>query len=752
MRAGVVAGLPVAAAVVDAVCGDAASAFEHLVTDGDRVEPGTAVARVHAPTRLLLTAERSALNLLCHLSGVATLTRRWVDALAGTATVVRDTRKTTPGLRALEKYAVRVGGGANHRMGLSDAALVKDNHVAAAGGVAAAFAAVRSLAASIPVEIEVDSLAGLTEALAAGADTVLLDNFTPALMTDAVALRDRLAPGVTLEASGGLSLAVAAEVGATGVDFVAVGELTHSAPVLDLGLDLGTASDSRLRLRSVHGQRECASRPCAGSTRRPSRPRWCCATSTPARVVAIGRGAHPPTEPPVSEQDPAAWWAALRTALADIEPGLRQRVVGIAVGGQQHGLVVTDATGRPLRPAPLWNDTTSADQATRLVETFGAAWWAQRCGSLPVAAFTITKLAALRERHPDVFDAVARVMLPHDWLTFGLCGEHVTDRGDASGTGWFDTGRDAYSAELIATVVGEAAAAAWLDRLPAVRPPFAAVGTLLAATAEQLGLPSGIPVGPGSGDNMAAALGIGLGVGEVAVSLGTSGTVYTVSPTPTHDTEGFVAGFADASGRFLPLVCTLNATKVTDTVAGWLGRDAGEFAELAQSADPAATQPVVVPYFDGERTPNLPTATGSVHGLRPSTSAADIARAAHLGVLCGLLDGRDELAHAGAPVTGAVRLVGGGANSPAYRQLLADLVGDTIVVPTVVEAVATGACVQAAVVAGGGTADDVVERWRLGEGIDVTPRPGVDGSACREAYAAAVTGMTVARSEAMMGS
>ncbi len=469
-------------------------------------------------------------------------------------------------------------------------------------------------------------------------------------------------------------------------------------------------------------------------------------------VVAIGRGAHPPTEPPVSEQDPAAWWAALRTALADIEPGLRQRVVSIAVGGQQHGLVVTDAAGRPLRPAPLWNDTTSADQAARLVETFGAAWWAQRCGSLPVASFTITKLAALRERHPDVFDAVARVMLPHDWLTFGLCGEHVTDRGDASGTGWFDTGRDAYSAELIATVVGEATAEAWLDRLPAVRPPFAAVGPLLATTAEQLGLPAGIPVGPGSGDNMAAALGIGLGVGDVAISLGTSGTVFTVSPTATHDPEGFVAGFADASGRYLPLVCTLNATKVTDTVAGWLGRDAADFAALAQSADPAATQPVVVPYFDGERTPNLPTATGSVHGLRPSTSAADIARAAHLGVLCGLLDGRDELARAGAPVTGAVRLVGGGANSPAYRQLLADLVGDTIVVPTVVEAVATGACVQAAVVAGGGSAAEVVERWRLGEGIDVAPRPGVDGSACRAAYAAALTGMTATRSEAMMAS
>lgn len=237
-QAGVVAGLPVAAAVIDAVCGHAASEFEHLVDDGARVAPGTAVARVTAPTRLLLTAERTALNLLCHLSGVATLTRRWADALAGTPAVVRDTRKTTPGLRALEKYAVRMGGGSNHRMGLSDAALVKDNHVVAAGGVAAAFARVRALAASLPVEIEVDSLAGLEEALRAGADVVLLDNFSPDQMRAAVAIRDARASGAVLEASGGLTLENAAEVGATGVDYIAVGELTHSARVLDLGLDL----------------------------------------------------------------------------------------------------------------------------------------------------------------------------------------------------------------------------------------------------------------------------------------------------------------------------------------------------------------------------------------------------------------------------------------------------------------------------------------------------------------------------------
>jgi nicotinate-nucleotide pyrophosphorylase (carboxylating) len=235
---GVIAGLPVAAAVIEAVCGDTASEFRATVPDGSRVEAGTEVAEVTAPTRLLLTAERTALNLLCHLSGVATATRRWADALEGTTAVIRDTRKTTPGLRSLEKYAVRCGGGSNHRMGLSDMALVKDNHVAAAGGVTEAYRRVRELVATIPVEIEVDSLDGLREAIAAGADEVLIDNFRPEEMRAAVRLRDELGPAVRIEASGGLSVDSARTVAETGVDFIAVGELTHSARVLDIGLDL----------------------------------------------------------------------------------------------------------------------------------------------------------------------------------------------------------------------------------------------------------------------------------------------------------------------------------------------------------------------------------------------------------------------------------------------------------------------------------------------------------------------------------
>ena len=233
--AGVAAGIPVAAAVFMAVSGDDDLDITFGVGDGDRVETGDVLLSVTGLTHELLRAERPALNMLGHLGGIATLTRAWVDAIGGTKASIRDTRKTTPGLRKLEKYAVRCGGGQNHRMSLSDAALVKDNHVLAAGGVGAAFEAVRAMFPEVPVEVEVDSMEQLDEVLAAGADLVLLDNFTPADMAAAV---QRTAGRARLEASGGLSLVNAAEVAATGVDYIAVGALTHSAPVLDIGADL----------------------------------------------------------------------------------------------------------------------------------------------------------------------------------------------------------------------------------------------------------------------------------------------------------------------------------------------------------------------------------------------------------------------------------------------------------------------------------------------------------------------------------
>lgn len=235
---GVLAGSDIALLVLDAVLGDDGYRIEHRVADGMRLDGGGVALVVEAPTRGLLTAERTMLNLVCHLSGIATTTAAWVEAVAGTGAQIRDTRKTLPGLRALQKYAVRVGGGVNHRMGLGDAALIKDNHVAAAGSVLAALREVRSAAPDLPCEVEVDSLEQLDEVLAEGVELVLLDNFPVWQTQIAVQRRDARSPGTKLESSGGLSLGSAAEYAGTGVDYLAVGALTHSVRVLDLGLDL----------------------------------------------------------------------------------------------------------------------------------------------------------------------------------------------------------------------------------------------------------------------------------------------------------------------------------------------------------------------------------------------------------------------------------------------------------------------------------------------------------------------------------
>jgi xylulokinase len=443
-------------------------------------------------------------------------------------------------------------------------------------------------------------------------------------------------------------------------------------------------------------------------------------------VVATGTSKHPPTSPPVSEQDPRAWWTALVDAVVQLGDH-RADVVAISVAGQQHGLVLLDAAGDPLRAAKLWNDTTSAPEADRLVAGLGADRWAQAVGSVPVASFTITKLAWVAEHEPDVLARAARAMLPHDYLTWRLTGQHVTDRGDASGSGWFDPSSGTVVPELLA-----AAAASWTGDVPRVLSPAEAAGTLTATAAAELGLPDSVVVGPGTGDNMGAALGLGLLAGDVAISLGTSGTVFAVSDTATHDATGAVAGFASASGNFLPLVCTLNATKVTDTVARWLGTDAPGLADLALAAvdDPGLV--TLVPYFDGERTPNLPDATGTFAGLTNTTTREQLALAAHDGVLCGLLGGVDALRAVGATVDGRVFLIGGGSRSAAYRQRAADLLGHRVVVPTTDETVATGAALQAAVVYEQGDFGAVAERWRLGSGDRIEPRH--DASSIRTRY------------------
>ncbi|MDW3215753.1 MAG: xylulokinase [Ilumatobacteraceae bacterium] len=447
-------------------------------------------------------------------------------------------------------------------------------------------------------------------------------------------------------------------------------------------------------------------------------------------VVATGTAKHPPTAPPVSEQDPQAWWVALVSAVEQLGDH-RDDVVAMSVAGQQHGLVLLDAAGAPVRPAKLWNDTTSSPQADRLVDDLGADHWAERTGSVPVAAFTITKLAWVADHEPELLARVAKVMLPHDYLTWRLTGEHVTDRGDASGSGWYDPTSGVGLSDLLAAATG-GDGATWLGRVPRVLDPSERAGSLTAAAATALGLRPDVAVGPGTGDNMGAALGLGLQAGDVAISLGTSGTVFAVSASATHDPSGAVAGFASASGDFLPLVCTLNATKVTDTVARWLGTDPAGLADLALAAADDPGEVTLVPYFDGERTPNLPDATGTFAGLTNTTTREQLALAAHDGVLCGLLDGVDALRAVGATVDGRVFLVGGGNRSAAYRQRAADLLGQPIIVPDTDETVATGAAAQAAAVVTASSFRDLASTWGLGAGAGVDPAN--DAGGVRDRY------------------
>jgi xylulokinase len=426
--------------------------------------------------------------------------------------------------------------------------------------------------------------------------------------------------------------------------------------------------------------------------------------------------------PPCAEQDPTAWEKAFEVAWADARA---TRVAAVSVAGQQHGLVALDADGEVIRPAKLWCDTTSASDAEWLLGRGpgDAAGWARACGLVPVASHTITKLAWLHRMEPESWRRLARVCLPHDWLTWRLGGVFVSDRGDASGTGYWSAAEGAYRFDLLALVDPERD---WSRAVPQVAGPAERVGRWGS---------EGPVLGPGTGDNMGAALGLGLRPGDVAISIGTSGTVYTVSEKPSADPSGEVAGFADATGRFLPLVCTLNAAKVTDAVARLLGVGHAELDRLALAAAPGANGLSLVPYLDGERTPNRPGARGLLSGLRSDVTREDLARAAFEGVVCGLLDGLASLARQ-APADGSITLVGGGARSLAYRRILADLSGRTVrTFDEPGSTVALGACIQAAAVLEGASTEEVRAAWPMAPAEEIEPDPTIDAEAVRQAYA-----------------
>ena len=457
-------------------------------------------------------------------------------------------------------------------------------------------------------------------------------------------------------------------------------------------------------------------------------------------VVGEGRASHEPTVPPRSEQDPAMWWSSLVKAMQQAigstkREGAGQEVVALSVGAQQHGLVVLDPKGEVIRPAKLWNDTESSIDADFLCHRLSSQEWVAACGSLPVAAFTISKLAWLRRCEPESFKRIGRVLLPHDWLTYRLTGQFVTDRGDASGTGYWSPRENRYRIDLLSLVDEEVD---WPELLPRVLGPWDVAGDLTAQSARELGLLPGIKVAPGTGDNMAGALGLGLRAGDVAVSIGTSGTVFATSDHPAQDPTGAVAGFADATGRFLPLVCTLNATLVTNAVARLLDVDFATLEKLALGAPAGSGGVTLVPYLAGERTPNRPEATGTLFGIRTDVSRELVARAAFEGVVCGLLEGLDALNVVGVPTTGQLLLIGGGAKSRAYREVFATLSNRSVVVPDETEIVAAGACVQAAIMESTSDVDAIVNSWSLGSGEIVEPGNGsLDAEGIRHRYASA---------------
>ncbi|WP_417372408.1 xylulokinase [Glutamicibacter protophormiae] len=392
-------------------------------------------------------------------------------------------------------------------------------------------------------------------------------------------------------------------------------------------------------------------------------------------VVATNRQPHPQG----TQINPKRWIEAMEASIG----GLLHRASALSIAGQQHGMVALDASGEPVRDAMLWNDVSSARQARELSEELGGAQeTAKKVGSVLVASLTITKLRWLREHEPDNARRTACVLLPHDYLTWHLGGrkEFFTDHGDASGTGYYSTAQRRFLPELAEHALGHAIE---LPRL-------AAANELVGQTSQ------GVKIAAGTGDNMAAALGLDLKPGDVCVSMGTSAVASSLVERSVHDGSGMVNGFVAAGPNYLPLACTLNGAPVLDFGARMLGVSQQEFSDLALSAGPGAGGLTLLPYFGGERTPNRPESTGVMHGLRTSTSRAEIARAYVEGLLCSMKDAVAALENATDVETRRILLIGGGAQSEAVRRIAPQVFGVSVDVPQTSEYVALGAARQAA--------------------------------------------------------
>jgi xylulokinase len=410
-------------------------------------------------------------------------------------------------------------------------------------------------------------------------------------------------------------------------------------------------------------------------------------------VVAVGHAPHELVERDdgTREQDPKWWIDALRAAVADALRGQRFDVGGIGVSGQQHGLVCLDDRDRPVRPAKLWNDTTTAHQCDELTQTLGGASRVlQLLGNLILPGYTAPKIAWLLAQEPDAYSRTVRMCLPHDYLNLWLTGEFTAEAGDASGTAYFDVRARRYSEAVLGAIDDRRD---WKRTLPPIAPSLSVIGTLRREAADSLGLGAGIPVSAGGGDNMCAAIGCDVLVaGPVAMSLGTSGTVFAYRAEPSVDPIGEAAAFCDSTGGWLPLACTLNCTSATEWARGLFGMEHADVDAAVTSG--RAPDLAFLPYLSGERTPNRPEASGVFVGLRPDHGREAIVCAVVEGVTFGLAYALEALSRAGV-APGEVTLIGGGSASDAWAQLCADVFELPVVRPQIVEAAASGAARQA---------------------------------------------------------
>lgn len=449
-----------------------------------------------------------------------------------------------------------------------------------------------------------------------------------------------------------------------------------------------------------------------------------CDTETGA-VLRSGKAPHPAAEGPDTrpgESDPQVWLHSLGDAATG---GLLEGVRAIGVSAQQHGMIGLDAGGVLVRPAILWHDPRAGGAAASLVDALGGpAAWTRAIGAVPGPTYTIAKLRWLAEFEPANARRVAEVLLPHDWLVWQLLGHpkrRTTDRGDASGTGYWSPITGEYRQDLIELAIGHEL------RVPDVLAPSEPAGHT----------PEGLLISAGTGDNMAAALGLGLGPGDAVVSLGSAGTIFAVHEQAVVDATGLVSSFADATGRHLPMVATLNAAQVLRSTAALLGLDLAGLSELALQSTPGAYGMVLLPYLDGERTPALPHAAGTLVGMRAeSMEPRHLARAAVEGMLGNLADALDVLRAQGVAVR-RVFLLGAAGRLPAVQQIAALLFGVPVVVPPPGDHAARGAARQAAW-ALAGTPEP--PQWPMPEAVTVTPDPEEDlpvGAAVRSQYRAA---------------